>query len=52
VSNASNQAHQLANSDPIVKPAVGAGTLWVVPAIYNVPNGRVRLVAPPVVPGG
>ena len=50
--NASNQAIQLANSDPIVKPAVSAGTLWVVPAIYNVPNGRVRLVAPPVVPGG
>jgi carbonic anhydrase len=49
-SNASNQATELANSDPIVKPAIRAGTLWVVPAVYNVPNGRVRLVAPPVVP--
>jgi carbonic anhydrase len=48
--NASNQATELANSDPIVKPAIRAGTLWVVPAVYNVPNGRVRLVAPPVVP--
>ena len=50
--NASNQAHSLADSDPIVKPAVKAGALWVVPAVYNVPNGRVRLVAPPVVPSG
>jgi carbonic anhydrase len=50
--NVSNQAHELANSDPIVKPAIRAGTLWVVPAVYNVPNGRVRLIAPPVVPSG
>jgi carbonic anhydrase len=48
--NASNQAESLANSDPIIKPAVQAGTLWVVPAVYNVPNGRVKLVGPPVVP--
>ena len=48
--NASNQATELANLDPIVKPAIRAGTLWVVPAVYNVPNGRVRLIAPPVVP--
>jgi carbonic anhydrase len=50
--NASNQASELANLDPIVKPAIRAGTLWVVPAVYNVPNGRVRLIAPPVVPSG
>ena len=50
--NASNQATELANRDPIVKPAIRAGTVWVVPAIYNVPNGRVRLVAPPVSPSG
>lgn len=48
--NASNQAIQLANTDPIVKPAVSAGTLWVVPAVCNVGNGRVKLVSPPVVP--
>ncbi len=51
-SNASNQAADLANRDPIIKPAVLAGTLWVVPAVCNVANGRVRLVAPPVVPSG
>jgi carbonic anhydrase len=31
-------------------PAVNAGSLWVIPAVCNVANGRVRLVAPPVVP--
>ncbi len=50
--NASNQAADLANRDPIIKPAVLAGTLWVIPAVCNVASGRVRLVAPPVVPSG
>ncbi len=50
-SNASNQAADPANRDAIIKPAI-RGALWVVPAVCNVANGRVRLVAPPVMPSG
>jgi carbonic anhydrase len=42
--NARNQAADIAGKDPIIKPAVAAGTLWVRAAVYNIANGRVRFV--------
>jgi carbonic anhydrase len=42
--NARNQAAEIAGKDPIVKPAIAAGSLLVVSAVYNIANGRVRLV--------
>jgi carbonic anhydrase len=42
--NARNQAAEIAGKDPIIKPAVAGGTLWVRPAVYNIANGRVRFV--------
>jgi carbonic anhydrase len=42
--NARAQAQTLAATDPIIKPAVAAGDLMVVAAVYNIANGRVSLV--------
>src|SRR4051794_27880872 len=41
--NARAQAQALAGADPIIKPAVAAGNLMVVAAVYNIANGRVSL---------
>jgi carbonic anhydrase len=42
--NARAQAAALAGMGPIVKPAVDSGELMIVPAVYNIANGRVNLV--------
>jgi carbonic anhydrase len=42
--NSRNQAAEIASADPIVKPAVAAGSLMVVSAVYNIRSGRVKLV--------
>ncbi|MGA9636148.1 MAG: carbonic anhydrase, partial [Solirubrobacterales bacterium] len=42
--NARAQAAAIAATEPIIKPAVDEGRLWVRPAVYNIPNGRVRLL--------
>jgi carbonic anhydrase len=43
-SNARTQAADIAGQDPIIKPAVQAAQLQVVPAVYNIKDGRVRLL--------
>jgi carbonic anhydrase len=42
--NASAQAADLASRDPIIKPAVEAGELAVVPAVYDIGTRKVALV--------
>jgi carbonic anhydrase len=42
--NARAQAAGIAGRGPIIRPAVDAGTLRVVAAVYEIRNGRVRLV--------
>ena len=42
--NARAQAESLAGSDPIIKPAVDAGDLRVVAAVYDIATGKVSLV--------
>jgi carbonic anhydrase len=42
--NARYQAATIAAKDPIVKPAIAAGTIKVVAAVYNIANGKVSLV--------
>jgi carbonic anhydrase len=42
--NASAQAKALAAKGPIIKPAVDAGKLRVVAAVYNIADGKVSLV--------
>lgn len=44
VVNARAQAQDIAARDPIIKPAVEAGTLGVVAAVYNIANGKVSVV--------
>ena len=44
VVNAQAQAADIAARGPIVKPAIDAGTLAVVAAVYNIPDGKVSLV--------
>lgn len=40
--NVRAQAAEIAASDPVVRPAVAAGSLRVVPAVYEIDGGRVR----------
>ena len=42
--NARAAAQQLAASEPIIKPAVDAGTIRVVAAVYDIKSGRVTLL--------
>ena len=42
--NARYQAATIAAKDPIIKPAIAAGTIKVVAAVYNIANGKVSLV--------
>jgi carbonic anhydrase len=42
--NATAQANELAVSGPIIAPAVDAGTVGVVAAVYELEGGRVRLL--------
>jgi carbonic anhydrase len=42
--NARAQAAEIAGLGPIIEPAIAAQKLRVVAAVYNIPNGRVRLV--------
>jgi carbonic anhydrase len=42
--NARYQAATIAAKDPIVKPAIAAGTIKVVAGVYNIANGKVSLV--------
>ena len=44
-SNAIAQAKDLARRGPIVAPAIAAGTIQVVPAVYNIANGAVSFVS-------
>jgi carbonic anhydrase len=42
--NARFQASKIAGRGPIIQQAIAAGKLKVVPAVYNIPDGRVNLV--------
>ncbi len=42
--NARAQAADIAGRGPIVKPAIDAGQIAVVPAVYNIKNGKVILI--------
>ena len=42
--NARSQASRLAKRDPIVAPAIAAGKLRVVAAVYDIANGRVSVI--------
>ncbi len=42
--NALAQAADIASRGPIVKPAIDAGQIAVVPAVYNIKNGKVILI--------
>jgi carbonic anhydrase len=42
--NAQFQAADIAGRDPVIKPAIAAGTIKVVAAVYNIANGKVSLV--------
>jgi carbonic anhydrase len=42
--NAQYQAADIASRNPIIKPAIEAGRLRVVSAVYNIANGKVSLV--------
>jgi carbonic anhydrase len=42
--NARAQAADIAGRGPIVKPAIDAGQIAVVPAVYNIKNGKVSLI--------
>jgi carbonic anhydrase len=44
VATAQTQAADIAARDPIIRPAIAAGKLAVVAAVYNIETGRVRLV--------
>ncbi len=44
VATAQTQTAEIAALDPIIKPAVDAGNLGVVAAVYNIATGKVRLV--------
>lgn len=44
VANALAQAAALRDRDPIIAPAVRAGKLRIVPAVYDIGSGRVELV--------
>jgi carbonic anhydrase len=42
--NAQYQAANIAGRGPIIKPAIDAGTLKVVPAVYNIADGKVSVI--------
>jgi carbonic anhydrase len=44
VATAQTQASEIATFGPIIKPAIDAGKLAVVAAVYNIETGRVRVV--------
>jgi carbonic anhydrase len=44
VVNAQARASEIANSDPIIRPAVDAGRLAVVSGVYDIADGKVSLI--------
>ena len=44
VANASAQAARMAAAEPIVRPAIDAGRLLVVAAVYDIGSGRVSVI--------